>query len=130
MPTLSSAILPSSITGNIIFLTGSTSYSVTLPLARTVAAGTGYTFSVTGTGAVNIRPMEQTALTWVLSLCTLMIAIIRLRRKLVLARDFLGECSFTPVSGSSRLAILYRRQSARGSGCRRKGLCIERSKAQ
>ena len=51
-----SATLPSSIAGNMVFLTGSNSYSVTLPPARTMAAGTGYTFSVTGTGPVNILP--------------------------------------------------------------------------
>jgi hypothetical protein len=51
-----SATLPNYISGNIIFLTGSGSYSITLPAASTVAAGTGYTFSATGPGTVNIVP--------------------------------------------------------------------------
>ena len=51
-----SATLPNYISGNIIFLVGSGSYSITLPPANTVAAGTGYTFSATGPGTVNIVP--------------------------------------------------------------------------
>ncbi len=51
-----SATLPSSVSGNIIFLAGTTAYTITLPPASTVAAGTGYTFSVTGAGSVNILP--------------------------------------------------------------------------
>jgi hypothetical protein len=46
----------SNASGNIIFLTGSSPYSITLPPASTVAAGTGFTFSVSGTGAVSILP--------------------------------------------------------------------------
>ena len=52
----SSYTLPNYISGNIIFLTGSSAYTVTLPAASTVAAGTGYTFSVLGTGPVSIAP--------------------------------------------------------------------------
>ena len=51
-----SATLPSDVSGNIIFLAGTTAYTITLPPARTVAAGTGYTFSVTGVGSVSILP--------------------------------------------------------------------------
>lgn len=51
-----SATLPSSVSGNLIFLAGTAAYTITLPPARTVAAGTGYTFSVTGGGAVSILP--------------------------------------------------------------------------
>jgi hypothetical protein len=51
-----SATLPGSVAGNMIFLAGSNSYSITLPPATTVAAGTGYTFSVTGSAAVKILP--------------------------------------------------------------------------
>jgi hypothetical protein len=51
-----SATLPNYISGNLIFLIGSASYSITLPAASTVAAGTGFTFSATGTGTVNITP--------------------------------------------------------------------------
>jgi hypothetical protein len=41
--------------GNIIFLVGSSaSYTIALPAASTVAAGTGYTFSALGAAAVNI----------------------------------------------------------------------------
>ena len=52
----SSFTLPNYISGNMILLTGSAAYSVTLPPANSVAAGTGYTFSVTGTGPVSILP--------------------------------------------------------------------------
>jgi len=48
--------LPASSSGNIIFLTGSSAYTVTLPAASTVAAGTGFTFSVTGTANVSVSP--------------------------------------------------------------------------
>jgi hypothetical protein len=51
-----SALLPNYTSGNLILLTGSNPYSITLPPAATVAAGTGYTFSVTGTGSVSILP--------------------------------------------------------------------------
>jgi hypothetical protein len=51
-----SATLPNYISGNIIFLTGTGAYSITLPPARTVAAGTGFTFSATGAGSVSILP--------------------------------------------------------------------------
>jgi hypothetical protein len=52
----SSVILPNYISGQIIFLVGSSSFSVTLPAANTVAVGTGYTFSVIGTCTVSIVP--------------------------------------------------------------------------
>jgi hypothetical protein len=52
----SSATLPNYISGDIIFLAGTTGYSINLPPASTVAAGTGFTFSVTGTGPVTIVP--------------------------------------------------------------------------
>ena len=51
-----SSSLPNYISGNLILLVGSSSYTVTLPPANTVAAGVGYTFSVTGTGAATIAP--------------------------------------------------------------------------
>ena len=51
------ATLPSNLSGNIVFLTGTSSpYTITLPAASTVAAGTGFTFSVTGTATVAIAP--------------------------------------------------------------------------
>ena len=51
------ATLPNNLSGNIVFLTGSGSpYPITLPAASTVAAGTGFTFSVTGTASVAIAP--------------------------------------------------------------------------
>ena len=49
-----SATLPNYISGSLIYLTGSSGFTITLPLASTVAAGTGYTFSVAGTGPVAI----------------------------------------------------------------------------
>jgi hypothetical protein len=51
-----SALLPYYAAGNLILLVGSNPFSITLPSAATVAAGTGYTFSVTGTGSVSILP--------------------------------------------------------------------------
>jgi hypothetical protein len=53
----SSGTLPNYISGNMIFLNGSNPYSITLPAASTVAPGTGFTFSVGGTGAVSILPI-------------------------------------------------------------------------
>ena len=43
--------------GNIIFLVGSGSYTVTLPSAKLVAAGSGYTFSTLGAVAVTVSPL-------------------------------------------------------------------------
>ncbi|HBK05783.1 MAG TPA: hypothetical protein DDZ81_07935 [Acetobacteraceae bacterium] len=51
-----SATLPNYISGNLIVLNGSGSYSIGLPPANTVAAGTGFTFSVIGTGQISIQP--------------------------------------------------------------------------
>jgi hypothetical protein len=42
---------------NIVFLVGSGSYTVNLPTAKLVAAGTGYTFSALGAVAVTIAPV-------------------------------------------------------------------------
>lgn len=50
----SSATLPNYTSGNLILLVGASPYTITLPRANAVAAGTGFTFSVTGTGAVSI----------------------------------------------------------------------------
>jgi hypothetical protein len=52
----SSATLPNYISGNLIFLAGATPFSITLPHANTVAAGTGFTFSATGAASVSIVP--------------------------------------------------------------------------
>jgi hypothetical protein len=51
-----SVSLPNYVAGQIIFLTGSASFTVSLPSAKTVAVGTGYTFSVVGTCSVSIVP--------------------------------------------------------------------------
>jgi len=51
-----SATLPNFISGNFIFLVGATPYTITLPPASTVAAGTGFTFSSPGAGPVSILP--------------------------------------------------------------------------
>ncbi len=48
--------LPYNYAGDIVFLTGSGTYSVTLPSANTVPAGVGFTFSNIGTAAVTISP--------------------------------------------------------------------------
>ncbi len=50
----SSATLPNSISGNIVFLVGGSPYTITLPAAHTVAAGTGFTFSVLGSADVTM----------------------------------------------------------------------------
>ncbi len=48
--------LPNYIAGDIIFLNGSGTYTVTLPPANSVPSGVGYTFSTTGTATVTISP--------------------------------------------------------------------------
>lgn len=50
------ASLDSYLAGNIVFLVGGNPYTITLPAANKVAAGTGFTFSVLGTGSVSIVP--------------------------------------------------------------------------
>ena len=50
----SSATLPNYMSGNIVFLTGGSPYTITLPATNSVAAGTGFTFSVLGLANVNI----------------------------------------------------------------------------
>ena len=50
----SNATLPNYLAGNIIFLVGSTPFTITLPAASGVAAGTGFTFSVLGSANVTI----------------------------------------------------------------------------
>lgn len=42
--------------GNIVFLAGAGVYTVTLPQANTVTAGTGFTFSAVGSGSATIAP--------------------------------------------------------------------------
>jgi hypothetical protein len=54
--------LPSYTAGNIIFLVGSGAYTITLPAAATVAAGTGFTFSNLGAGTVSIAPSGADAI--------------------------------------------------------------------
>jgi hypothetical protein len=51
-----STTLANTLAGDMIFLTGTTAYSITLPAASTVAAGTGFTFSVLGSAPVSIIP--------------------------------------------------------------------------
>jgi hypothetical protein len=52
----SSAVLPNYLSGYMVFLVGGGAYSITLPAASTVAAGTGFTFTVTVNGSVSILP--------------------------------------------------------------------------
>ena len=126
-----STTLPNYISGNMIFLIGANPYTITLPPASTVAAGTGYTFSVTGTGPVNILPNGTDAIDSgpiVLHLCD--------RYHIVsdgsglLARSVLDECRFAAVPGPDRAGVLYRGKSADWNRRRREGLCVERTKAQ
>ncbi|HEY7580260.1 MAG TPA: hypothetical protein VH855_21945 [Acetobacteraceae bacterium] len=51
-----SATLPNYVSGNMVFLSGSAPYTITLPAANTVAAGTGFTFAVVGTANIGIAP--------------------------------------------------------------------------
>jgi hypothetical protein len=46
--------IPSYMAGNIVFLVGSGNYTMTLPPANSIAAGTGFTFSAIGSGVVSI----------------------------------------------------------------------------
>ena len=48
--------LPGYIAGDIVFLTGSGTYTITLPAASSVPAGVGFTFSAQGTAVVTIAP--------------------------------------------------------------------------
>lgn len=48
--------IPNYIAGNILFLVGSGTYTLTLPPAATVAPGTGFTFSNVGSASVTIAP--------------------------------------------------------------------------
>ncbi len=51
----SSATLPNYVSGNMVFLVGGASpYTITLPAASSVAAGTGFTFTVLGSAPVTI----------------------------------------------------------------------------
>lgn len=57
----SSASIPSYIAGNIIFLIGTGTYTMTLPQAATVIPGTGFTFSNIGSASVTIATMPGDA---------------------------------------------------------------------
>jgi hypothetical protein len=57
-----STTLSNSVAGNIVFLAGTSSYTVTLPAAATVAAGAGFTFSVVSTATVLITPSGTDAI--------------------------------------------------------------------
>ncbi len=51
------ATLPNYIAGDLVFLAGSGTYTITLPAASSVPAGVGFTFSSVGTAAVTISPI-------------------------------------------------------------------------
>jgi hypothetical protein len=51
-----SATIPATSAGCVVFLAGTAAYTITLPLANTMMAGTGFTFSAIGTGTVTISP--------------------------------------------------------------------------
>ena len=57
-----SATLSAASSGSIVLLSGTGSYTITLPSASTVAAGTGFTFSAIGTGVVAIIPAGTDAI--------------------------------------------------------------------
>lgn len=52
----SNTTLPSYLAGNIVFLLGSSAYTITLPPASSTPPGTGFTFSALGSGTVTIAP--------------------------------------------------------------------------
>lgn len=52
----SATTLPNSLAGNMIVLNGTGTYAITLPAANSLAAGTGFNFSNTGSGVVSILP--------------------------------------------------------------------------
>jgi hypothetical protein len=56
------ATLPANAAGNMVSLSGSSPYTITLPAASTVAAGTGFTFAVVGTANVAITPAGSDAI--------------------------------------------------------------------
>ncbi len=51
-----SATLSATSSGSIVFLVGAGAYTITLPPASTVMAGTGFTFSAIGTGVASVIP--------------------------------------------------------------------------
>ncbi len=54
--------LPNYIAGDLVFLVGSGTYTITLPAASTVPAGVGFTFTAIGTAAVTISPTGSDAI--------------------------------------------------------------------
>ncbi|HXT81276.1 MAG TPA: glycosyl hydrolase family 28-related protein [Acetobacteraceae bacterium] len=56
--------LQSSAAGNVVFLIGSGAYTVSLPAANTLAAGTGYTFSNLGSASVSLLPNGSDGIDW------------------------------------------------------------------
>lgn len=54
--------LPGYIAGDLVFLVGSGTYTVTLPAANSVAAGVGFTFSNVGSATVSIAPAGSDAI--------------------------------------------------------------------
>jgi hypothetical protein len=54
--------LPNYVAGNIVFLAGANTYTITLPAAATVAAGAGFSFSVVSTATVSITPNGSDAI--------------------------------------------------------------------
>ena len=52
----SNTTLPNYLAGNIVFLIGSSAFTITLPSAASTPAGTGFTFSVLGSASVAITP--------------------------------------------------------------------------
>jgi hypothetical protein len=57
-----SATISATSSGCIVFLVGGGSYTVTLPSASTVMAGTGFTFSAIGSGLVSVVPASGDAI--------------------------------------------------------------------
>ena len=56
------ATLPNYIAGDLVFLAGSGTYTVTLPVANSVPAGVGFTFSHVGSAVVSISPSGTDAI--------------------------------------------------------------------
>jgi hypothetical protein len=112
----SSATLPNYMSGNIVFLTGGSPYTITLPATNSVAAGTGFTFSVLGLANVNIAVTGGD---------TIDNGPVTLRpndRYHDLARSVSDECGEPALFRSSRAPVVHGVDTAQLTGLRSESL--------
>ena len=128
----SNATLANYVSGNMILLVGSGSpYTITLPAASSVAAGTGFTFSVLGTAAVTIATTGGD---------TIDNGPITLRPNdryhivsdadIDLARGLPDQRRQSTLLGSADPTLLHRCRTSRVTRCRSKGVRQQWSEAQ